>query len=102
VASCDRHRPAGDRAALASYRLPLVLAAAIAGNTVSWDDGNQQWILDLRSNEYAPLTSSAGARSSGGTRLRVLFTPRRLDSGLVEIGDESVIDTAQLPAIPGC
>jgi len=30
VASRDRHRPAGDRSALASYRLPPVLAAAIS------------------------------------------------------------------------
>jgi hypothetical protein len=94
-------REEAERVLVSPDGYPLQLLQ-IAGDAVTWDDGHQQWILDLRSNGYAPLTPMAGARSSGGTRLRVLFAPRRLDNGAIELGDETVIDTARLPPIPGC
>lgn len=75
----------------------------VAGDVVAWNHRELgQWALDLRSGGYAQLTPEWGSTDSGGTYLRIGFMPDLSQDKENAVSEQTVIDTAALPPLPGC
>jgi hypothetical protein len=72
----------------------------VAGDLVSWGSTAAQFALDLRSGSYTQITPEFGSQLTGGPYLGVGFAPGRRPG--VPFSDQTVMDTRDLPPLPGC
>jgi hypothetical protein len=70
----------------------------VAGELIAWGDTTAQFALDLRSGSYTQITPEFGSQLTGGPYLGVGFAPERLRT----FSDQTVVDTRDLPPLPGC
>jgi hypothetical protein len=75
----------------------------VAGDIVTWDTGNAQFALDLRSGGYAQITPEAGSTNSdGGPFLIIGFAPDLSVGRENARSEQTVVDVRDLSPLPGC
>lgn len=84
---------------------PGVDFIAIAGDLVTWGGADKQWAADVRSHSVTGITERLGGRMTNGRAL-VVAEPigdiKRNEQSLVPALEIILVDTAELPPLPGC
>jgi hypothetical protein len=75
----------------------------VSGDIVAWDNQLAQFALDLRTGGYTQVTPEFGSTTAhGGPYLTIGFAPDRSEGKDRARSEQTVVDTRDLPALPGC